>query len=84
MKEETLPTLSEAIKTIGVFATSLACGCSQRAVYKWIEKGSLPRTDFTGETNYAEQIASASHGKYSTELIKKISRPQKTTDLISQ
>ena len=80
MKEEALPTLSEAIKNIGVLATSLACGCSQRAVYKWIEKGSLPRTDFTGETNYAEKIANASHGKYSPALIKTISRPQKSTD----
>lgn len=82
MKEEILPTLSEAIKNIGVLATSLACGCTQRAVYKWIEKGSLPRTDFTGETNYAERIANASNGKYSHAVIKKISCPQKSTDSV--
>lgn len=80
MQEEKLPSLSQAIKAVGVLATSIACGCSQRAIYKWMEKGSLPRTDFTGETNYAEQIAGASQGKFSADLIKKISRPQKSTD----
>lgn len=77
MKPEKLPSLSEVIKTIGVQPISAACGCSPRAIYKWIEKGSLPRTDFTGETHYAEQIACASAGKYSAELIKQISCPQK-------
>ncbi|EJG5923483.1 MAG: DNA-binding protein [Citrobacter sp.] len=77
MQTEKLPSLSEVIKAIGVQSISTACGCSPRAIYKWIEKGCLPRTDFTGETHYAEQIAVASSGKYSAELIKKISRPQK-------
>ncbi len=79
MQKEKLPSLSEAIKAVGVLETSLACGCSQRAIYKWMKKGSLPRTDFTGETNYAERIANASCGKFSVELIKKISHPQKST-----
>lgn len=45
-----------------------------------MKKGCLPRTDFTGETNYAEKIALASDGKFSKELIQAISRPQKPTD----
>jgi len=80
MKEEKSPTFSEAIKEIGVMAIASACGCSPRAIYKWMQKGALPRTDFTGETNYAGHIADISEGKYSTELIKSISRPQKPSE----
>nr|WP_072092149.1 hypothetical protein [Trabulsiella odontotermitis] len=79
MQDVKIASLSEAIKAVGVLATSLACGCSCRAIYKWMEKEALPRTDFTGETNYAERIAEASCGKFSVELIKTISRPQKPT-----
>jgi hypothetical protein len=35
-----------------------ACGCSPRAIYKWIANGSLPRTDYTEETSYAEKSRS--------------------------
>lgn len=80
MQEDKLPTLAEAIKEVGVITISSACGCSVRSIYKWMKKGCLPRTDFTGETNYAAKIARASHGKFSTEFIKAISRPQKTND----
>lgn len=84
MKEDKFPTFSEAIKNIGVMAIASACGCSPRAIYKWMEKGALPRTDFTGETDYAGQIAGVSGGKYSAELIKLISRPQKPNETSSQ
>lgn len=80
MHKEKVPTLAEAIKEIGVTAISSACGCSPRSIYKWMKKGALPRTDFTGETNYAEQIALASEGKFSAELIKAISRPRKPNE----
>lgn len=80
MQEDKYPTLAEAIKEIGVNTISSACGCSVRSIYKWMKKGCLPRTDFTGETNYAAKIAQASHGKYSPEFIKAISRPQKSNE----
>lgn len=80
MKEEKIPTFAEAIKEVGVITISSACGCSVRSIYKWMKKGCLPRTDFTGETNYAAKIALASKGKFSKELIIKISRPQKPTE----
>lgn len=38
MQEEKLPTLTEAIKEIGVIAISSACGCSVRSIYKWMKK----------------------------------------------
>ena len=45
--------LGEIIKKIRVPVVAKACGCSPRAIYKWIANGSLPRTDYTDETNYA-------------------------------
>lgn len=41
----------------GVTAVAKACGISDRAVYKWLATCSLPRTEYTGETRYAELIA---------------------------
>ena len=32
------------------------CGVSRQAVLRWEEKKKLPRTEWTGETNYAEKI----------------------------
>ena len=34
------------------------CGVSRVAVSKWAKAGRLPRTEFTGETEYAEILAS--------------------------
>jgi hypothetical protein len=41
----------------GVPVVALACGKSPRAVYKWLTAECLPRTEYTGETRYAERIA---------------------------
>ncbi|PJG75570.1 hypothetical protein CVO79_05205, partial [Escherichia coli] len=49
-------TLEDVIKTVRVSVVSDVCGVSQRAIYKWINNGKLPRTEYTGETNYAEKI----------------------------
>ncbi|NUB85126.1 DNA-binding protein [Escherichia coli] len=55
------------------------CGVSQRAIYKWINNGKLPRTEYTGETNYAEKIALASNGLFSADAILTIGRNKTTT-----
>jgi hypothetical protein len=49
----------------GVPRVAMACGKSPRAVYKWLTADSLPRTEYTGETRYAERIAelAAANGK---------------------
>lgn len=41
----------------GVPVVARACGKSPRAVYKWLSAGCLPRTEYTGETRYAERIS---------------------------
>jgi len=41
----------------GMEAAALACGVSVRALYKWANRNSLPRTEYTGETRYAEALA---------------------------
>lgn len=43
----------------GPSAAAKVCGVSPRAVYKWLANASLPRTDYTGETDYAQALADA-------------------------
>ena len=72
-------TLEDVIKTVRVSVVSDVCGVSQRAIYKWINNGKLPRTEYTGETNYAEKIALASNGLFSADAILTIGRNKTTT-----
>lgn len=48
----------------GPEAAAKLCGVSLRAVYKWLQKDRLPRTEYTGETRYAETLASNSGDKF--------------------
>ena len=68
--------LGEIITKIRVPVVAKACGCSPRAIYKWIANGSLPRTDYTDETNYAEKIALASGGQFTAAQIREVSKPK--------
>lgn len=53
-------TLKKAIACVGgVQAAAKVCGVSARAVYKWIAADSLPRTEYTGETNYVDRLSEA-------------------------
>ncbi len=52
--------LTEAVQQLGGYeATGRLCGVSGKAVMKWAKRGRLPRTEWTGETRYAEIIAEA-------------------------
>ncbi|GLU37147.1 YdaS family helix-turn-helix protein [Pseudomonas sp. NBRC 100443] len=56
-----MSTLKQAIEDAGgAAAVATSCGVSVRAVYKWAASGVLPRTEYTGETNYADCIAGLS------------------------
>lgn len=41
------------------------CGVSYQSVRKWEKLGRLPRTEWTGETNYSESIERITGGKVS-------------------
>ncbi|MGX1958415.1 Cro/Cl family transcriptional regulator [Serratia proteamaculans] len=69
-------TLAEVLRAVRVSVVAEACGLTPKAIYKWMERGSLPRTEFTGETNYAERIARSSGGRYSASEIRRISKQQ--------
>ncbi|WP_073508711.1 hypothetical protein [Pseudomonas versuta] len=43
----------------GIGAAAKVCGRSYQALNKWRQAACLPRTDYTGETRYAEQLATA-------------------------
>lgn len=43
----------------GIGAAAKVCGRSYQALNKWRLAACLPRTDYTGETKYAQLLASA-------------------------
>lgn len=47
----------------GYEATGRVCEVSGKAVRKWVCKGRLPRTEWTGETHYAPMILAALHAR---------------------
>ncbi len=47
-----------------------ATGKTYQAVLKWMDKG-LPRTEWTGETNYAETLERLTKGKFSKAALLK-------------
>ncbi len=52
--------ISIAIERVGgPVCAARICGVSRPAVDKWLAKGALPRTEYTGETRYAERLATA-------------------------
>lgn len=77
-----LLTVKQAIDFVGgAVQAGVVCGVSTRAVYKWIASDCLPRTEYTGETLYAEKLAEASGGAFSAvELLEKAS-PNRTVRL---
>ncbi|CAI0891701.1 Uncharacterised protein [Serratia fonticola] len=63
-----------AIKGIGIPEVAKACGVSERAVYKWLKNGFLPKTEFFGKTSYAKTIEEVSAGKYPAIDLLRVSR----------
>jgi hypothetical protein len=56
--------IREAVEEAGgPSAVAKQCGISPQAVCKWMNEGHLPRSDWTGETDYASVIARLSKDK---------------------
>ena len=58
----------------GVTKVAQAVNLTERAVYKWIQKNALPRSEYTGESDYASVIAKL-NTKFSKEEILELCRP---------
>ncbi|TCJ96175.1 hypothetical protein EV694_1727 [Volucribacter psittacicida] len=67
--------LTHIIDRIGVSNVARLCGITSRAVYKWRALNTLPRTDYTGETQYAEILALALNNGMTAEDIKQLANP---------
>jgi DNA-binding transcriptional regulator YdaS (Cro superfamily) len=54
----------------GASVAARLCGVSARAINKWVAAGKLPRTEYTGETQHAENLAKGSSGAFTAEWLK--------------
>jgi hypothetical protein len=64
----------------GIGAAAKVCGRSYQALNKWRLAASLPRTDFSGETQYATLLATAAELKgnaFDAAWLLNASAPQK-------
>lgn len=70
-----LTPLDIAIERIGLQPLSRGLGLTYQAVRKWQRKG-LPRTEWTGETDYAGQIERLSNGVVTRAELLEWGRPK--------
>ncbi|ENW90533.1 MULTISPECIES: hypothetical protein [Acinetobacter] len=62
--------LAKVVRKIGgQVKAGEACGVTAAVIGRWIKQQHLPRTDYTGETDYAGALAEASDFLFSREEI---------------
>jgi hypothetical protein len=49
--------IKDLIEELGITAVARACQVKPPTVHRWKCRNKLPRTDYTGETEYAKAIA---------------------------
>ena len=62
-------TIAAVLKQVGLTKVATACAVTPSAVHKWKSQNRLPRTEWTGETRYAEKIAALHGGVTVAELL---------------
>lgn len=53
----------------GPTGAATVCNVTPQAVRKWMKRGRLPRTEYTGETQHAQRMAAASDGAFSADWL---------------
>ncbi len=61
--------IQQAVNEAGLVPVSIECGVSFVAVHYWTKNGRLPRTELTGETQYASAIQRATGGQITAESL---------------
>jgi len=61
--------LSKSIEIVGLANLARKLGVTYQAIRKWETKGRLPRTEWTGETRYAEIIEAATDGQITRQQL---------------
>ncbi len=62
--------ITKAIEQVGLGKLAAACGVTYQALRKWEKAGRLPRTDWTGETDYAASIETATCGQVTRQSLR--------------
>ncbi len=70
--------ISKAIAIVGIRKLGKACGISYQSIYRWERNGRLPRTDWTGETDYASRIEEATKGAVTRDQLLNFKRNDET------
>ena len=55
--------ISQAIDLVGLCKLARLCGVRHQSVYGWVKASRLPRSDWTGENEYASCIEIATGGR---------------------
>jgi DNA-binding transcriptional regulator YdaS (Cro superfamily) len=76
--------LEKAIRFLGGYsATARVCGVASQVVSNWVRRGHLPRTEWTGETNYSARIEEALAGAVPREEILSV-RPSSSRTIVRE
>lgn len=69
--------LTDIINAVGgIPMASQICSITNTAIRKWVITNTLPRTEWTGETDYAQRLSDALGGKLSKAQILEIAHPR--------
>lgn len=69
------PALTSAIDQIGLQELARHLGVTYQAIRKWEAAGRLPRTEWTGETDYATRIVELAGGSVSRADLLRLPQP---------